>query len=114
VSGGLALSRRVGAQYVMSAHDDVSFDRRPIDDGGEVATGGVHVRAVATPGHTFTHLSYVVSDAAGAPHAVFTGGSLLFGSVGRTDLLGEAHTDELTRSQYRSVHTLLSELPADV
>lgn len=114
VSGGLALSRRLDAEYVMSQHDEVSFDRHPVDDGGEIATGGLRVRAVATPGHTFTHLSYVVSDGAGTPHAVFTGGSLLFGSVGRTDLLGAEHTDELTRSQYRSVRALLDELPAEV
>src|SRR5690606_14472487 len=53
-------------------------------------------------------------DPAGDAHAVFTGGSLLFGSVGRTDLLGEEHTDDLTRAQYRSVRALLDELPGDV
>ena len=114
VSGGLALSRRLGAEYVMSARDEVSFDRHTVDDGSEVVTGAMRVRAVATPGHTFTHLSYVVSDAEGTPLAVFTGGSLLFGSVGRTDLLGPEHTDELTRSQYRSVRALLDELPDEV
>ena len=114
VSGGLALTRRLGADYVMSRHDDVTFDRVEIRDGAEIVTGSLRVRAVATPGHTHTHLSYVIANRSGAAHAVFTGGSLLFGSVGRTDLLGDEHTDDLTRAQYRSVHALLDELPGDV
>jgi rhodanese-related sulfurtransferase len=42
---------------------------------------------------------------------VFSGGSLLVGSVGRTDLLGPALTDALTRDQQRSLRRL-AELPA--
>jgi rhodanese-related sulfurtransferase len=42
---------------------------------------------------------------------VFTGGSLLVGSVGRTDLLGPALTEALTRDQQRSLQRL-AELPA--
>jgi rhodanese-related sulfurtransferase len=66
-----------------------------------------------TPGHTATHLSYVVRDASGQPPAVFTGGSLLFGSVGRTDLLGSDRTDELTRRQWHSARRIAAELPDD-
>ena len=51
------------------------------------------VRAVATPGHTDHHLSYVVSDGERHEPAVFTGGSLLYGSVGRTDLVDPARTE---------------------
>jgi len=51
------------------------------------------VLALATPGHTFTHLSYAL-QAAGRAHAVFTGGSLLYGSTGRPDLLGCVHAGE--------------------
>ncbi len=42
---------------------------------------------------------------------VFTGGSLLFGSTGRTDLVDEAETEALTRAQYRSVRRLADSLP---
>jgi rhodanese-related sulfurtransferase len=70
------------------------------------------IRVLATPGHTFTHLSYVL-EAAGHPHAVFTGGSLLYGTTGRPDLLGAAHAGELARAQYASAHRLAGELPAD-
>jgi hypothetical protein len=37
---------------------------------------------------------------------MFTGGSLLFGSVGRTDLVDPDRTDELTRTHYRSARRL--------
>ena len=42
---------------------------------------------------------------------MFTGGSLLFGSTGRTDLVDEAETEALTRAQYNSVRRLAEELP---
>ena len=48
-------------------------------------------RTVHTPGHTPQHLSYVVAID-GKDTAAFTGGSLLFGSVGRPDLIGPDHT----------------------
>ena len=49
------------------------------------------LRVMATPGHTFTHLAYVL-ETDGEVAGVFTGGSLLYGSTGRPDLLGPEHT----------------------
>ena len=112
VTGGLELAQRTGAEYVVAADDDVSFERTPIRDGDVLTAGGMHVRALHTPGHTYHHLSYVLEDAQGNPQAVFTGGSMLFGTSGRTDLLGEEHTDTLTRKQYSSLRRLAAELPA--
>ena len=89
------------------------IDRLPAADGDVIDVGPVmRVRVLATPGHTFTHLSYVL-EAAGHAHAVFTGGSLLYGSTGRPDLLGRAHAAELAHAQYASAHRLAAELPAD-
>jgi hydroxyacylglutathione hydrolase len=112
VSGGLTLAARTGADYLVSADDDVAFERRPVADGEEITYGGLTVRVVHTPGHTFHHLSYVVTGD-DQPPAVFTGGSLLYGSVGRTDLLGAEHAEELTRDQYRSARRLSELLGAD-
>jgi hydroxyacylglutathione hydrolase len=70
------------------------------------------VRVVATPGHTDHHLSYVISDGAGAP-VVFSGGSLLYGSVGRTDLVDPARTEELAHAQYQSARKLAALLPGE-
>ena len=113
VTGGLELAARVGAAYVVAGDEDVSFDRVPIHDGDVVATGALRVRALHTPGHTHQHLSYVVGGADGSPEAVFTGGSMLYGTTGRTDLVGPAATEELTRLQFSSVRRLAAELPAD-
>jgi len=114
VTGGLALARRTGATYHVGAQDPVTFQRSPIRDGDEVSVSSrLRVRALATPGHTFTHLAYVlVAD--DHPVAVFTGGSLLYGSSGRPDLLGAEHTHTLARAQYASAHRLAAELPDDV
>ncbi|GEP40168.1 MBL fold metallo-hydrolase [Nocardioides psychrotolerans] len=114
VTGGLELARQSGADYLVCADDEVAFDRRPVSDGDVIAYGALEIRVISTPGHTHTHVSYAVSHRDHTDdRAVFTGGSLLYGSVGRTDLLGDEHTDELTRAQFRSARKLVSLLPAD-
>ncbi|TDC48407.1 MBL fold metallo-hydrolase [Actinomadura sp. KC345] len=111
VSGGLALARATGAEYLVAAADDVEFDRVGVADGDEVAVSGtMRVRAVATPGHTFHHLSYILSGPDG-PEGVFTGGSLLFGTTGRTDLLGAEHAHPLAHRQHGSARRLADLLP---
>ena len=113
VTGGHALAAKTGATYLVNADDEVSFERTPVRDGETVEVGDrMRLRAVATPGHTFTHLSYVLSETStGEQVAVFSGGSLLFGATGRPDLLGQEHTDELVRLQHRSAHRLANALP---
>jgi hydroxyacylglutathione hydrolase len=113
VTGGLALASLTGAAYHVNAADPVAFDRVAVRDGDVIEVSPLmSVRVLATPGHTFSHLSYVLR-AAGHPHAVFSGGSLLYGSTGRPDLLGTTHADELARAQYASARRLVAELPAD-
>jgi len=111
VTGGLALAAAAGADYVVAAAEEVSFDRVPAGEGDRFGSGGLTLTAMATPGHTPGHLCYVLDAGAGAPVAVFTGGSLLFGAVGRTDLVSPEQTTALTRAQYHSVRRLAGELP---
>jgi glyoxylase-like metal-dependent hydrolase (beta-lactamase superfamily II)/rhodanese-related sulfurtransferase len=112
VSGGLALAEASGAVYVVAAAEEVTFEHLGVADGDEVVSGGIRVRVVATPGHTAHHVAYVVAHArTGVVAGTFTGGSLLFGTVGRTDLTGPEHTDHLTRAQWRSVRRLAGPLP---
>ncbi len=113
VTGGLDLARRCDATYHVNADDPVDFDRHGLRDGDVVDVGALSVRAIHTPGHTPTHLSYAVARD-GTDVAVFTGGSMLFGSVGRTDLVGSERTEELTRAQFTSAHRLAADLPDDV
>jgi glyoxylase-like metal-dependent hydrolase (beta-lactamase superfamily II)/rhodanese-related sulfurtransferase len=113
VSGALETRAATSAEIVAPARGRYEFEHRPVDEGDSVEVGGLRLTAWATPGHTPEHLSWLVSDVerGEAPAAVFTGGSLLVGSVGRTDLLGPALTDALTRDQQRSLQRL-AELPA--
>jgi glyoxylase-like metal-dependent hydrolase (beta-lactamase superfamily II)/rhodanese-related sulfurtransferase len=117
VTGGLALAQRTGAAYLVNAEDQVSFDRTPVRDTEVVEVGDrMRVTALATPGHTFTHLSYALSAADGGLESavgVFSGGSLLYGATGRPDLLGEEHTHALVRHQHASAHRLADLLPDD-
>jgi len=110
VTGGYALARATGAAYHVNAADQVTFERTPVADGDVIEVGEMRLRALATPGHTFTHLSYALTGG-DTVIAVFTGGSLLFGSTGRTDLLGTEHQAELARAQHRSARRLAGELP---
>jgi hydroxyacylglutathione hydrolase len=113
LTGGLALARATGAAYHVNRADPVAFGRAPVADGDEVDVGdSMRVRVIATPGHTFTHLSYAVEDTAtGGILAVFTGGSLLHGSTGRPDLLGAEHAPALAAAQHASARRLAAMLP---
>ncbi|MGY1681269.1 MBL fold metallo-hydrolase [Geodermatophilus sp. SYSU D01176] len=112
VAGSLELARTVGAEYALPAGDTVAFERTPATDGDVLTAGPMRLRVVHTPGHTHHHVSYVLTDAGGAVQAVFTGGSMLYGATGRTDLVGPEHTHDLTHAQYHSVRRLVDELPA--
>jgi hydroxyacylglutathione hydrolase len=110
VSGGAELCRMTGATHVIPAGETVGYLREAIGDGGRIAVGTLTLRASHTPGHTATHMSYVLEED-GRPVAAFTGGSLLLGSVGRTDLAGPWMTDHLSHLQHRSARRLAAELP---
>lgn len=111
VTGGLELAGVTGAEYAVPAGDDVDYERRAINDGDIIDAGPIQLHVMHTPGHTHHHVSYVLRDATGSVVGVFTGGSMLHGTTGRTDLLGAQHTQDLTHAQFRSVHRLAEELP---
>lgn len=107
VSGALEVRAATGAVVAGPARAAYAFDHLPLAEDDEVTVGDVPVRAMETPGHTAEHTSYLVfGDSQLAPTAVFTGGSLLVGSSGRTDLSGAERTAELTRAQFRSLRRL--------
>lgn len=114
VSGGLELARVTGARYLVPAAAAVSFARTPVADGDTVTLdGGLVLRALATPGHTPHHTSYVLEED-GRGVAAFTGGSLLIGTVGRPDLVEPRLTEQLARAQHASAHRLVEELDDEV
>lgn len=114
VSGAHEVGAATGAELILPARGGYAFPHRPADEADEVVIGDLRLTALATPGHTPEHLAWLVEAAAeGVPQAVFSGGSLLVGSAGRTDLLGRDHTDELTSAQYATLARLAA-LPEDV
>ncbi|HYK95416.1 MAG TPA: rhodanese-like domain-containing protein [Candidatus Dormibacteraeota bacterium] len=118
LSGALETHAATGAEIAAPARGGYAFEHRPMDEGDELELGALRLTAMATPGHTPEHLAWAVTqpgvavDAStpDAPLAVFTGGSLIVGSAGRTDLLGPALTLALTTDQQRSLQRL-AELP---
>ena len=112
VSGGRELAT-VGAELLAPAAGRLAFAHHALVDEDEVDLGGLTLRAVATPGHTPEHLSYELSDGQRVL-AAFTGGSLIVGSIARTDLIAPEQTEPLTRSAYRSIRTRLGVLADDV
>jgi glyoxylase-like metal-dependent hydrolase (beta-lactamase superfamily II)/rhodanese-related sulfurtransferase len=112
VSGGLDLSRKTGAELLMPAGTAPAFRHRPAFHLEDIDLGVVTIRPIHTPGHTPEHTSYLVL-VDGVEVAVFSGGSLLVGSAGRTDLLGEERAETLARLQNGSVHRL-ADLPESV
>ena len=116
VTGGPELARRCGATYVVPRGSDVQVDHFAVGDGDAVEAGRMRLTVLHTPGHTHHHVSYALALGAGGDgdvQAVFTGGSMLYGATGRTDLVSPEATDELTHAQYHSVRRLARDLPAE-
>jgi hydroxyacylglutathione hydrolase len=112
VSGARQLAAEEGARVLASAAGRRAFEHHGLTDGDQVELGGLTLRAIATPGHTDEHLAFLLLDGA-TPVGVFTGGSMIVGAAGRTDLLGVDRAEELARAQYASLQRLAG-LPDDV
>lgn len=113
LSGARELEATHGTRIVAPGRGDYAFGHIGADEGYELEVGGGGLVARATPGHTPEHLAWELQDGRGAPTALFSGGSLLIGGVGRTDLLGRARTPEMTAAQFRTMRRL-AELPDEV
>jgi hydroxyacylglutathione hydrolase len=100
VSGARELAERTGARLYLSDEGDENwkytylddYDHRLLKEGDEFRVGRIRLEVWHTPGHTPEHLSFLLTDTAGAdrPMGVFTGDFVFVGSVGRPDLLEKA------------------------
>jgi rhodanese-related sulfurtransferase/glyoxylase-like metal-dependent hydrolase (beta-lactamase superfamily II) len=108
LSGALEVHRATGAEIGVPAQGGYAFPHVKLAEGDTIRLGALHIVALEIPGHTWEHTFYVVhEDNVQDPVVVFTGGSLIVGSSGRTDLLGDEYTDPLTRAQYHTLKRLL-------
>ena len=113
VSGSPELAAR-GATFLASRGAHLEVEHRDIAAGDEIQLrDGLVLQAIATPGHTPDHLAYLVCEH-GRPSALFSGGSLMVGTVGRTDLLGPAPQDDLARRLFRALRDEILTLPDEL
>lgn len=118
VSGSRELAAATGATIYLSDMGDANWKYAYADEpnvilvreGDSWKVGNIKVDVLHTPGHTPEHISFMITDTAGAdkPMGVFTGDFLFVGDVGRPDLLEEAAgykgTKEVgARQQFQSV-----------
>jgi hydroxyacylglutathione hydrolase len=109
VSGGRELAALTGAEHVIGRGAELRFGHRPVGHEEQLLVGDLRVTALETPGHTPEHVAYAVADTARAdePWLLLTGGSLLVGSVGRTDLLGAQNALPFAAAQFHSLHDVV-------
>ncbi len=99
VSGAHELAAR-GAKLFLSAAGDENWKYRYekkykhqlLKDGDTFKVGNIKFEVIHTPGHTPEHLSFLLTDTAGAdrPMGIFSGDFVFVGDVGRPDLLEKA------------------------
>ncbi len=109
VSGARELAQLTGAVHVIGFGAELAHDFHPVGDGDFFDVGSLRFTVLDTPGHTPEHVSYALADRSRGDDAVllFTGGSLLVGAVGRTDLLGAENAEPFARRQFASLHEKL-------
>lgn len=100
LSGSRELAKRTGAKLYLSDEGDENwkyeftekFDYQLVKDGDIFKVGNIKFEVMHTPGHTPEHISFLVTDTAGAnqPIGIFTGDFVFVGDIGRPDLLEEA------------------------
>lgn len=109
ISGVRELAAADGAAVLAPAVGPRGFPTTELRDGDIVGLGALTLQAIATPGHSPEHLSYLVLDGSSIA-GIFTGGSLMVGTAGRTDLVSPDQTVPLAHAQYHSLQRLM-ELP---
>ena len=90
VSGHLTLSNKTKAPIVFGPLADPDFDVIIAQDGQTFAIGDITITALHTPGHTMESTTYLLRDANGKDHAIFSGDTLFLG-------LSLIHISEPTR-----------------
>jgi hydroxyacylglutathione hydrolase len=115
VSGLPQLVESTGATAYMPEGSGAEFAHNPLADGELIKLGNTVIEAIATPGHSPAHHSYLVTDhrRGEEPWFVLTGDSLLVGDVGRPDLhsASEESVEEMARTLYHSLNARLLTLP---
>jgi glyoxylase-like metal-dependent hydrolase (beta-lactamase superfamily II)/rhodanese-related sulfurtransferase len=117
VSGHVTLAEKTGGTIVYGPNAETSFAAHIASDGEDFQIGDVTIRALHTPGHTMESTTYLLIDAKGKEHAIFSGDTLFLGDVGRPDLAQKSATmtqEELAGTLFNSLREKIMPLPDDV
>jgi hydroxyacylglutathione hydrolase len=117
VSGHIDLSKATGAPIVYGPGTKTKFPSQIAKDNETFKMGELTIEVLHTPGHTLESSCYLLKDANGKNHCVFTGDTLFVGDVGRPDLAqknNEITMNDLAGMMYDSIHTKLFPLEDDV
>lgn len=90
VSGHVDLSQATGAAIVYGPTAKASFDCITANDGELFKVGDITIKVLHTPGHTMESSTFLLIDAQGKDHCIFSGDTLFLGDVGRPDLAQKA------------------------
>jgi glyoxylase-like metal-dependent hydrolase (beta-lactamase superfamily II)/rhodanese-related sulfurtransferase len=110
VTGALELAQATGARVFASASGALRYPHHALKPGEQLSLDGAMVEAVASPGHTPEHLSYVF-QVGRRPPVLFSGGALIVGGAARTDLISPHDTEQLTRDLYHTLREAFASLP---
>ena len=117
VSGHLTLSKETGAPIVYGPLANPQFEAIIAKDGEEFKLGDLTIVALHTPGHTMESTTYLLRDASGKDHAIFSGDTLFLGDVGRPDLAQKAADmtqEELAGTLFDSLRNKIMPLADDI
>lgn len=117
VSGHVTLSKETGAPIVFGPNANPSFEAIIAEDGQEFTLGNITIKVLHTPGHTMESTTYLLRDADGKDHAIFSGDTLFLGDVGRPDLAQKAADmtqEDLAGILYDSLRIKIMPLGDDV
>lgn len=112
VSGHIDLSKKTGAPIVYGPMANTKYEVINAQDGAVFTVGKLSIKVLHTPGHTPESSCFLLFDANGKEHAIFTGDTLFVGDVGRPDLLdGVMSREELAGMLYDSLNKKIKTLP---
>lgn len=116
VSGHLDLAEKSGATIVYGPTANTAFEAHIATDGEQFKIGNLTITALHTPGHTLESTTYLLTDAEGKNHCIFTGDTLFIGDVGRPDLAqkGTLTMNDLAGLLYDSLNEKIKPLADEV
>ena len=104
ITGAADLRETTGCKTAVGQGANVQCVDISLTDGDEIPLGNLTVKAIATPGHTDTCMSFYVAGQDGTTKIVFTGDCLLIRGCGRTDFQqgsNEKMYDSIMNKLYR-------------